>query len=853
MIKNNNKAAVKKLAYRSMKKNRVRNRIVIIAAALTTMMFTVVFTVGSSLAENLKISMLRQQGTKAAISLNQPSEEQVQQIKKCKNLNAAGIEIPADTINIKNGKSEKKIYLEFCDTTEFNENILPATGGMKGKYPQEENEILLSEYTLESLGISDTEIGSEIEIISEGSKTRKFILSGTFVDFGFRNNIFYGYVSEKYVHSLGKTAENDGVLEISSKSGRQAALIEEIESSITLKPYQELYSNEYSEKESKSTSLIIAAIIAFISLIIISSGYLLIYNVMYISVTKDIKFYGLLKTIGTSPKQLRKIVNTQALRLALFGIPAGIITGTLISFAAVPVAIRFFSEESYGIVPTDINFNPLIYAGSVVFALLTIFISCRKPARYAGKISPVEALKYTGIRSGKKKNSAGCGGGRLYKMAFRNIFREKKRAVLVFTSLFLGSASFLAVNTFTGSLNLNNYINTYIPHDFVIYTAVYDDDDYEKTDQQKITAANELYEEINSLDEITYSSAMYSIENNYLEFDAETFRPYIEDFADANKDSEFSESADEIIDFYKENPESYSGRVVCADMNTIKEYNKTTEKKIDEKRFENGEICFAGYSYSKEAAEKMTGRKIKIVNKDNNKSAEVEIGTFVSRKDTDSDFNIGYYFSSGGAPECIIVSKKIYDKLADTPVINSMTFDCSPEYEHSLSIQIKNLIDGNSSVPSDSHVQIKSEMITDFKTSISALNIIVGGISAILILIGIINFINVMMTGVYARRKEFAVMESIGMTKKQTMKMLIYEGIYYGAIMTVIIFTLGTAIEAAIGKMTEKIADYAVSSLPVAEMTLLCIVITLICASVPVIVYKSTVKTSVTERIKFEE
>lgn len=64
-------------------------------------------------------------------------------------------------------------------------------------------------------------------------------------------------------------------------------------------------------------------------MIIVFSGYLLIYNVMYISVTKDIRFYGMLKTIGTAPKQIKKIVKMQAFRLSVIGIPVGILLGTL--------------------------------------------------------------------------------------------------------------------------------------------------------------------------------------------------------------------------------------------------------------------------------------------------------------------------------------------------------------------------------------------------------------------------------------------------------------------------------------------------------------------------------------------
>ena len=68
----------------------------------------------------------------------------------------------------------------------------------------------------------------------------------------------------------------------------------------------------------------------------ILSGYLLIYNILYIAITKDIQFYGMLKTIGASPKQIKKIVKGQGLRLSLIGIPIGIILAVIVSFLIVP-------------------------------------------------------------------------------------------------------------------------------------------------------------------------------------------------------------------------------------------------------------------------------------------------------------------------------------------------------------------------------------------------------------------------------------------------------------------------------------------------------------------------------------
>lgn len=94
--------------------------------------------------------------------------------------------------------------------------------------------------------------------------------------------------------------------------------------------------------ESNDTTIFVAAIVLFLSLVIVVSGYLLIYNIMYISVNHNIRFYGMLKTIGTTSRQIRKIVRTQALRISVYGIPIGILLGIAVSFAGMPFVVKRF-------------------------------------------------------------------------------------------------------------------------------------------------------------------------------------------------------------------------------------------------------------------------------------------------------------------------------------------------------------------------------------------------------------------------------------------------------------------------------------------------------------------------------
>lgn len=198
-------------------------------------------------------------------------------------------------------------------------------------------------------------------------------------------------------------------------------------------------------------------------------------------------------------------------------------------------------------------------------------------------------------------------------------------------------------------------------------------------------------------------------------------------------------------------------------------------------------------------------------------------------------------------------SQSVINELSDSPHVETIIANCSPENEESVRMQIKQLTQHNISIPSVAHIQIKSEELEEFRSSILSMRIMTSGICAILILIGIINFINVMLTGIFTRRNELAVMESIGMTKKQVRKMLIFEGFYYALITDSLILTLGSGIVYIFGKLSLKIADYAIFSYPWQLIICISLIILIICILVPAAVYRIVAKNSVTDRLRSTE
>ena len=392
-----------------MKANHTRNLFAVFAIVLTTFMITTVFSLGINYIENMELMQVRTAGTSADVSLAQP-------------------------------------------TTEWENHYQDAISKINGSYPTQENEMMLSEDALAQLGIENPTLNMEIPLSyydKNGQQERTFILSGWFHSY---TGVGMGFVSENYCKNGGYTLQEDGVLSLSLN--KMPDDFWRIQDDVQLKEDQAFHG---AVSMSSSNGSVIAMVI-FLVLFIIGSGYLLIYNVLYISVAKDTRFYGLMKTIGTTQAQIKTLVKRQALTFACIGIPIGIVLGAVTSFGIVPMFLRQGFVEGKSAMDAEVFFHPSIYILSILFSAITVWTSCNAPAKKAAKISPVEALRYQNFVPSKKKSRNSTNGGKLSVMAFHNVFRDKKRAILVFLSLFMGITIILGVNGIVGSIKGENFI-----------------------------------------------------------------------------------------------------------------------------------------------------------------------------------------------------------------------------------------------------------------------------------------------------------------------------------------------------------------------------------------------------------
>lgn len=211
---------------------------------------------------------------------------------------------------------------------------------------------------------------------------------------------------------------------------------------------------------------ITVGIILGILLLILLTGYLIIYNVFQISVAGDIRFYGLLKTIGTTPRQLRRIIRNQALLLSLVGIPLGLVLGWLLGGVLTQVITAQLNAAT-----TVVSVSPWLFVGAAIFALVTVLISCRRPGRMAGKVSPIEAVCYTEGKALKGRQGRSGKGVSLLSMAWANLGRSRGKTFLTVLSLTLAVVLLTMTVTFTGGFDMDKYVSNFTASDFILADA----------------------------------------------------------------------------------------------------------------------------------------------------------------------------------------------------------------------------------------------------------------------------------------------------------------------------------------------------------------------------------------------
>lgn len=847
MHDNRNKEVIKRVEKGMMKANRTRNIFAIVAVALTTFMITTIFSLGINYKENMELTSVRTSGTNANVSLAMPTNEQEKEIRDLDYVKTVGTQYMIGSVAGKNeADRDLAIAMQYYDNTEWEKHYKEAINNINGNYPKKENEIMLSEDALSQLGIKKPKLDMEIPlsyVSKDGEQKDTFTLSGWFRSY---TGTGMAFLSESYCQEHGYTMQNSGVLSISLDNPKDNFY--DIQDDITLNENQTFQGSVSMSSSSGSVYAMIILLVFFI----IGSGYLLIYNVLYISISRDTRFYGLIKTLGTTEKQIKTLVKRQALTFGCIGIPIGVILAGVLSFGIVPVILENAFDSGKSIIDAEMFFHPSIFILSIVFSALTVWISCNAPAKVAGKISPIEALRYQNFASTKTKSRNSTNGGKLHVMAYHNVFRDKKRAFLVFMSLFMGITMILGVNGMIGSMKAENYVEKYMDYNFEYRDVQFEQ--YEQPNKEVPQFDERFVEQIKQIDGVKNVDIQKTVWGG-IAFDEEDLEDFMKiKYEDSRYKTEGQSYQEMIADLKKyANAGDYGCYITTLDDKAVEEYNtKHPDTPIDIEKFQRGETAISGMDTEYNAPNTaLVGKTLSLTTDSSDGKATdflIDGSFYFEDYKNNLSYGMGQRKDISIVPDIIYVSEAGMERLTKTPIISGIGIDIK---------DINQLEEIDSELQTLNGTLTKTEwsytspvgIIEEFNQMNYSLNLLGNGAAVLLIVIGLINFINVMLTGVVARKNEFAVMESIGTSKKQIKKILTLEGGIYALVTTGLIMTLGNAFLLLVADAVPHMADYAKFEYPFALVICLIFAIFIICLSVPAIVYRAVSKETVIERL----
>jgi putative ABC transport system permease protein len=722
----------------------------------------------------------------------------------------------------------------------------PTFTNVIGHYAREENEIMISRAKLTYMGIEEPYIGMEItlpfaaitreqffempqDVIGE---TKTFIVSAIYTEFVSQRGAAFTplFVSRAFAEKQEQiNQENKMAHIIFTNQSRALEYAERLVHDLPINEGQNYGTHPALGERDMGVNYIVVAV-GIIALFMMATGFLLIYNVMYISVSKDVRFYGLLKTLGTTPRQLKRIVNTQILRMYVISLPIGLIVAAILSFAIVPAFIGYIDTG------TVVSFSPYIYIGGAVFTLLTAYVGAFTSARKAAKVSPVEAVRYTGehslnvaVRSSAK--------GKLYRMAWRNVFRERKRAFLVLISLFLGITVFTTTMTLVYSQDIDGSIDSWRVHDIDLSSFHLGEDEFgmlgmdrEIIDQiAEIPGVKEVRE-----DTLTDTWLVYN----------DAFAPYVDWLMLESPSSVFFQQ--EPRDVLEENL-LWSIRGI--DSALIKELTADFDTPVDIDAFERGEVAFLdsnwmeGWQYPEDI--------INLLQTD----VDIEIGEarhplrveIIGQLDFWPGTGIGV---SSGDTVRIFMSNRYLEERFGRRAVFHLGIITEQGMDGAIYRQIEEMIAGAEIVVASSYaarLAMEEAGRTTFIMGVS--------ISGILALIGLFNFINVVSVGLLVRKRELAALESVGMSNRQIRSMLRLEGVIYWGLTILISISLGTVATYGLFSLVhnQDPMQYPEFIYPLLPVLVGFGIIMIICSVMPELMYRSISKMTLVERLREAE
>lgn len=837
MLKNNNQAVVKRLAKNNLKSNRRRSLSMVLAIMLSSFLLFSVFTVGATYLKMQRQQNIRLNGAEFDAIMYGISEEQKEILEENPTVEHYGVVMVSGVVAETEADKTPGVGLLYADDTYWKKMMAPARKFVKGHYPVEENEVMVTEDALKKCGFSDKKIGDEITFVYEINEKREaktFRISGIWDGYGDTDNF---YMSKAFCDKQKLDAVYYGRCHISfckkwmSDEAQQAFI-----DSMKLKKSQRLF---YVYEYGNATEIFLG--LSGIALVTVLSAYLLIYNIMYLSVAGNIRYYGLLQTIGMTGRQIRQLMQKQLLWIGGIGMLAGILIGAGTSFFLIPVVVKtFVSAKEMGAV--QVTFHPIIVLLTVLLTGCTVWYAGRKPTKIAVGSSPVEALEYRVVSSVRKRHKTRKG-SLIVRMALEQLTRNKKKTMVTMLSLAASLSVFLCLITLLHTQSAREYSYNYMGLDMVLKN--------DTINNMVLNRAAEGEEQIQGVHPILNEELLNEIRQTdgvkevLPTITVPTIVPWEKEVTDVWM-REFYETwmnipYEDDIEEYQQHPENFGSSLVGITEEDFRALNAEMEQPVDEEAFLSGKTCIL-YRHGLFGLDEkeLRGKQIsceEYVHPENTRTFEIAGMT-----------DVGDYVSLLGFPPTMIVIDDAVKAFTEKPIVFRVGIRYAEEYHKETEDAILSNIE-ESPNKTDFSWDSKIEQAENVKAAQGHMMEIGFGIVLILGIIGVMNYINTSVGNMQSRQKEISIMESVGMTERQVKKMLVWEGIFYTGGVLFLTLTVGIGITYAIYQtMNYMGAKFWFPVLPFLGATLILFVV---CIVVPVWTYQKIEKSgSLVERIR---
>lgn len=815
-----------RVAYCNMRHYKSKNILIGIAIILTTLLLFVIPSIGKDMVEVNFAVINKIYPTWHALYRN-VDESTVMKLAAHHDVKTYGLRSDAGYMNLE----DATVSMMYMDRTGME---LYKVKLKEGQLPQKENDIVVSKGILEALGqngkIGDT-ITVPYQILKDDgldyTKEKDFRICGFLADneSSKEQKQYTSLVSEAFLKAEipVEQVKYRFLLQVNGQKGNTTAdyteTIQNIARQFGISEDDMNINKEYLAANYVDPATI--PVIVGIMLIVVLAGIITIYSVYYVSMNQRVQEFGKLKAIGATKRQLRQIVLREGMGVALFAIPIGLLIGTV----AVKVVLLQFIEhakdsnvlmtEAYKVVAKgEVQlYYWWIYLLAIAVTLCTVYLSLMKPMRMAAKVSEIEAMRYQGGSKRQKSSRKGYQFLNIGRLAKRNLAENKKKSTITIVSMAVTGIFVMMVATVLSCANPMESAKSSIVGQYEISPIVESGNkehpEYEWAEVQKNNPLNEgLKQQIEELDGVERVDVFTALKVSGGPFEEEIGTEFINGVPE--------EYAEELKKGITEGNVTYeelkSGDKVILDRALLHWY---PDIKVGDKL------------------------KLNIHDGDNTFQKEIEVAA------------IGEYGTGLTNYNCLIMAKEGAEKLTINNSSSYFQVIADKDYDEALEASLQAIVDGSG------RLQMRTWK-NEYDTWENAIQMTRGACYAFIIIlaaISIMNLINTMINSVHVRKKELGMMQAIGMSDRQLMKMLQLEGIFYTVGTLIISIGVGSLAGYPLFLYAKRTGMFNISTYhyPVTAAIIIILTLFVIQMLLAIFIAKSVRKDSLIERIRFSE